>query len=59
MSSELLLIGRMTSHWFFVGVAPLLIAIQGMSIGVLSLVIKRSNPMMLRTIKKRMDKVYV
>jgi glycosyltransferase involved in cell wall biosynthesis len=55
---ELLLTGRMTSHWFFVGVALLLIAIQGMSIGVLSLVVKRSNLRMLRAIKKRMDKVY-
>jgi len=48
----------MTTHWFFVGVAHLLIAVQGMSICVLSLVVKRSNLRMLRAIEKRMDKTY-
>ncbi len=55
---ELTLTGRMTSHWFLIGVALLLIALQGMSIGVLSLVVKRSNMRMLRALRKRIGKVY-
>ncbi len=55
---ELMLTGRMTSHWFLIGVALLLIALQGMSIGVLSLVVKRSNMRMLRALRKRIGKVY-
>lgn len=55
---ELMLTSRMTSHWFLIGVALLLIALQGMSIGVLSLVVKRSNMRMLRALRKRIGKVY-
>ncbi len=56
---ELVLTGKMaaTSHWFFVGVALLLVAIQGMSIGILSLVVKRSNLRMLRLMKRSIGKV--
>ncbi len=55
---ELTLTGRMTAHWFMIGVALLLVALQGMSIGVLSLVVKRSNMRMLRALRKNIGKVY-
>lgn len=55
---ELTLTGRMTAHWFMIGVALLLVALQGMSIGVLSLVVKRSNMRMLRALRKNIGQVY-
>jgi len=56
---ELGLTGKMTatSHWFFVGVALLLVAIQAMSIGILSLVVKRSNLRMLRLMKRSIGNI--
>lgn len=55
---EMVYTGRFSSNWFLVGIALLLVAIQGMSIGVLSLVVKRSQMRLIRMMRKQIGKVY-
>ncbi|MEM4309296.1 MAG: glycosyltransferase family 2 protein [Candidatus Nitrosocaldus sp.] len=55
---EMMYTGKFSSNWFLVGVALLLVAIQGMSIGVLSLVVKRSQMRLIRMMKRQIGKVY-
>lgn len=55
---EMVYTGRFSSNWFLVGVALLLVAIQGMSIGVLSLVVKRSQVRLVRMMRKQIGRVY-
>ncbi len=55
---EMVYTGRFSSNWFLVGVALLLVAIQGMSIGVLSLVVKRSQMRLVRMMRKQIGRVY-
>ncbi|MFN4336070.1 MAG: glycosyltransferase family 2 protein [Candidatus Nitrosocaldus sp.] len=55
---EMVYTGKLSSNWFLVGVALLLVAIQGMSIGVLSLVVKRSQLRLMRMMRRQIGRVY-
>jgi dolichol-phosphate mannosyltransferase len=46
---EWIMTGRITSSWFFVGISMILVAIQTMGIGVISLMLRRSE---LRSIRR-------
>lgn len=55
-SVELAVTGRMTSPWFFVGISMVLVAIQAMGVGVVSLMLRRSELRTMRRLSKFLEK---
>ncbi|HZT35891.1 MAG TPA: glycosyltransferase family 2 protein, partial [Nitrososphaera sp.] len=53
---EMTLTGRITSPWFFVGISMVLVAIQAMGVGVVSLMLRRSELRSARRLAKLFDK---
>ena len=53
---ELTATGRLTSPWFFIGISMVLVAIQAMGVGVVSLMVKRSELRSARKLAKILEK---
>lgn len=49
---ESMITGRLTNTWFFIGIAMLLVAIQAMSVGVVSLILRRTELRTARMLRK-------